>query len=99
MHSNAKQRVKRTRKDKMDVRADKVNDGNQQIMAENKASAERYNTGWFKPTAKQVDLIGSLTDNPLTLCDSSSGTGKSTTVIYHALKELAAGHYRQIIFI
>lgn len=99
MHSNAKQRVKRTRKDKMDVRADKVNEGTQQIMAENKASAERYNTGWFKPTIKQVDLITSLTNNPLTLCDSSSGTGKSTTVIYHALKELAAGHYRQIIFI
>lgn len=97
--TNAKQRVRRTRKSKDDVRADKVNDGNKLIADETKASAEKYNTSWFKPTEKQQELIQSLIENPLTLCDASSGVGKSTTVIYHALKALAAGHYRQIIFI
>lgn len=97
--SNSKQRVRRTRKTKDEVRVDKVNEGQRQIVNETKAAAERYNTGWFKPTDKQFELIDSLINNHLTLCDSSSGTGKSTTVIYHALKELAAGHYRQIIFI
>jgi phosphate starvation-inducible PhoH-like protein len=97
--TNGKQRVRRTRKTKDEVRVDKVNEGQRQIVNETKAAAERYNTGWFKPTEKQLELIESLVVNPLTLCDSSSGTGKSTTVIYHALKALAAGHYRQIIFI
>lgn len=93
---NVKGRVRRT---KMDVRQDKVNDGNQLIVNETKTAAEKFNTGWFKPTEKQLELIESLTVNPLTLCDASSGVGKSTTVIYHALKELSAGHYRQIVFI
>lgn len=93
---NVKQRVRRT---KDQVRQDKVNAGNKQLVDETKHSAEKFNTGWFKPTEKQLELIDSLSVNPLTLCDSSSGTGKSTTVIYHALKELSAGHYRQIIFI
>ena len=90
---------KRVRKTKDDVRADKVNNGQREIVDETKASTEKYNTGWFKPTEKQQELIDSLYENPLTLCDASSGVGKSTTVIYHALKALAAGHYRQIIFI
>ena len=97
-HSNAKGRVRRAR-NKKEVREDKVNTGNREIINETKAATERYNTGWFKPTEKQLDLITSLKSNPLTLCDSSSGTGKSTTVIYHALKALDAGHYRQIVFI
>lgn len=95
---NTKGRVSRA-KTKMDVRQDKVNDGTQLIANETKTAAEKFNTGWFKPTDKQLELINSLSTNPLSLCDSSSGTGKSTTVIYHALKELAAGRYRQIIFI
>lgn len=93
---NTKQRVRRT---KEQIRMDKVNAGNKQLVDETKHSAEKFNTGWFKPTEKQLELIDSLAVNPLTLCDASSGVGKSTTVIYHALKELAAGRYRQIIFI
>ena len=94
--TNGKQRVRRT---KEQIRLDKVNAGNRQLVDETKHAAEKFNTGWFKPTEKQLELIDSLTVNPLTLCDASSGVGKSTTVIYHALKELAAGRYRQIIFI
>lgn len=93
---NTKQRVRRT---KEQIRLDKVNTGNKQLVDETKHAAEKFNTGWFKPTEKQLELIDSLAVNPLTLCDASSGVGKSTTVIYHALKELAAGRYRQIIFI
>lgn len=92
-------RAKRSRKTKEQIREDKVNAGNKQLADETKHAAEKFNTGWFKPTEKQQELINSLKENPLTLCDASSGVGKSTTVIYHALKELAAGHYRQIIFI
>lgn len=93
---NGTQRVRRT---KEQIRLDKINAGSRQLADETKHSAEKFNTGWFKPTDKQHELIESLATNPLTLCDASSGVGKSTTVIYHALKELAAGRYRQIIFI
>lgn len=90
---------RRTRRTKEQIRLDKINVGNRQLADETKHSTEKFNTGWFKPTDKQHELIESLATKPLTLCDASSGVGKSTTVIYHALKELAAGRYRQIIFI
>lgn len=90
---------KRVRQTKAQVREDKVNDGNLQILDETKTAKERYNTGWFIPTEPQLKIIQSMKDNPLTLVDASSGVGKSTTVIYHALRELMAGNYRQIIFI
>jgi len=99
MHSNAKQRVKRTRKDRMDIRADKVNDGNQQIIDERKTAAEKFNTGWFKPTDKQMLALDCYEVNDLSLIQGVSGSGKSTTAIYYALKALSVGKYRQIIFI
>lgn len=90
---------RRQRRTKDQIRLDKINEGQRELMDETKTATERYNTGWFKPTESQQKIIQSLIDNPLTLCDASSGVGKSTTVIYHALKELNAGRYRQIIFI
>lgn len=92
---NGKQRVQRTRK----AKAEKIVDGQQQILDETKTAKEKFNTGWFNPTEAQKRLIKSMQENPLTLCDASSGVGKSTTVIYHALKELSAGNYSQIVFI
>jgi len=89
---------RKTRQRKV-TRTDKVMDGQQQILDETKTSKEKFNTSWFVPTEAQKRLIKSIQDNPLTLCDASSGVGKSTTVIYHALKELAAGNYSQIVFI
>lgn len=88
-------RVKRTRK----ARSEKIENGQQQIIDETKTAKEKFNTGWFSPTDAQKRLIQSMQENPLTLCDASSGVGKSTTVIYHALRELSAGNYSQIVFI
>lgn len=93
---NGKQRVRRT---KEQIRQDKVNAGNKQLVDETKHSAEKYNTGWFKPTEKQQLALDCYASNDLSLMQGVSGSGKSTTAIYYALKELAAGHYRQLIFI
>lgn len=84
---------------KTQVREDKVNQGNQQIKEEMAASREQYDTSWFKPTEAQKEIIYSMCTNPLTLVQGSSGSGKSTTAIAQALKELKSGRYRQIVFI
>lgn len=92
-------RVKRTRRTKDEVRADKVNTGNREIADETKTATEKFNTGWFKPTEKQQLALDCYMNNDLSLIQGVSGSGKSTTAIYYALKELAAGRYRQLIFI
>lgn len=63
------------------------------------ANREQYDTSWFKPTEAQKEIIYSMCTNVLTVVQGSSGTGKSTTAIAQALKELKSGRYRQIIFI
>lgn len=93
---NAKQRVRRT---KDDVRLDKINQGNKALIDETKTASEKFNTGWFKPTEKQQLALECYDQNDLSLIQGCSGSGKSTTAIYYALKALAAGRYRQIIFI
>lgn len=97
--SNGKQRVKRTRRTAEQVRADKINDGNKQIIDERKTAAEKFNVNWFKPTEKQNLIIESMLAKDLTLVQASSGCGKSTTAIYQALKMLNSGEFKQIVFI
>lgn len=98
-HGGGRSKRTRTRKTKDDVRVDKVNEGQRQIADETKTSGEKYNLNWFKPTEKQKVALDCYTVNDLSLIQGVSGSGKSTTAIYYALKELAAGHYRQLVFI
>jgi len=67
------------------------------------ADAERkheshYRLDWFKPTPIQQEVIESYMYNDLTAVQGSSGTGKSTTVIWQALSDLKDRHYQKIIF-
>ena len=87
------------KRNKVQVREDKTNRGLQLIANDQKYAAERYDTSWFQPTEAQKEAIYSFCTNDLTLLQGSSGTGKSTTAIAFALKELAANKYRQIVFI
>lgn len=92
-------RAKRSRRTKEQIREDKVNAGNKQLADETKHAAEKFNTGWFKPTEKQQLALDCYAENDLSLIQGVSGSGKSTTAIYYALKELASGRYRQLVFI
>lgn len=92
-------RPKRQRKTKDQVRSDKQMEGMRQIADETKTAGERYNVSWFQPTEAQKEAIYSFCTNDLSLLQGASGSGKSTTAIAFALKELAANRYRQIVFI
>ncbi len=73
--------------------------GNIQIVRDNIAKHEEYNLDWFIPTLKQTFIVNSMKVNALTAIQGSSGTGKSTTVIWQGLQDLRNGLYQKIVFI
>lgn len=73
--------------------------GTELVRSDREINREDYNIGWFHPTQAQNEIIRSMLEKPCTLVDSKSGCGKSTTVIYQALKMLKTGEYEKIVFI
>jgi predicted ribonuclease YlaK len=75
----------------------------EELQAHTIADSERkhlshYRLDWFEPTPIQGAILESYMYNDLTAVQGSSGTGKSTTVIYQALCDLRDKHYRKIVF-
>lgn len=77
----------------------KQQNGTMQILEDQKINNEDYDLSWFHPTEKQQDIIYSMDHNLLTAIQGSSGTGKSTTVLWKALSMLKEGRFRQLVFI
>ena len=46
-----------------------------------------FNLDWFSPKGQQPDIVESMENNYLTIVDSPSGTGKSSTVLWKALSD------------
>lgn len=88
-----------TRKGKWDKKESRVQQGMDEIINEQQVASQDFNLSWFKPTDTQKDIIMSMCCNDLTACQGSSGTGKSTTVIWQALQDLKRGMYDKIVFI
>jgi phosphate starvation-inducible protein PhoH len=83
----------------------RVNKENKRAAEQNHliADAERkhvshFNLDWFQPTAIQHEIVQSYYYNDLTCVQGSSGTGKSTTAIWLALKDLKDRRVNKIIF-
>lgn len=95
-HANRNNKRKGKNKDKF---TDRVARGEEQIQADNNAKYEEYRLGGFEPTPAQKDIIVSMCQNDLTLVQGSSGTGKSSTVIWQGLHDLKRGYYRKILFV
>jgi predicted ribonuclease YlaK len=51
------------------------------------AKFSSFELDWFSPVGDQNKIIESIECNDLTIVDSPSGTGKSTTVLWKALKD------------
>ncbi|AUR93344.1 PhoH-like protein [Vibrio phage 1.187.O._10N.286.49.F1] len=101
-HSNRNAQQDRTGRGKVkfnDRHASKAQQGMDQIAADKLADSQDYNLVWFKPTPTQKDIIMSMCCNDLTAVQGSSGTGKSTTVIWQALQDLKRGMYKKVLFI
>lgn len=73
--------------------------GEDQIKSDREIAREEYKLNWFHPTSKQKEIIDSINTKPCTLVEGTSGVGKSTTVIWHALRLLQTRDYQKIIFI
>lgn len=82
--------------DKHTSRCDK---GMRDIAEDQRVNNESYTLDWFNPTKGQQEVVRSMIENDLTLVQASSGAGKSTTVIWQALKDLKAGYYKKILFV
>lgn len=53
----------------------------------------------FHPTKSQKELINTITANTITFVDSAAGTGKSSTVLWHFVKEYLLDHKKEIIVV
>jgi phosphate starvation-inducible PhoH-like protein len=53
----------------------------------------------FTPTSSQKTLMNTIRENTLTFVDSPAGTGKSSTVLWHFVKDYLADHTKQIIVV
>lgn len=88
------------RKGKWEKNQTKQSVGTEEIFNEQQVASQDFNLSWFKPTTTQKDIIMSMCCNDCTVVQASSGTGKSTTVIWQALQDLKRGIYRNgIVFI
>lgn len=77
----------------------RVLNGNAEIINDNLQATSDFNVNWFKPKQHQQPIVYSLDNNDLTIVQGASGSGKSTTAIWKALKDLKAGVYEKIVFV
>lgn len=87
------------RKGKWEKNQTKQAVGTEEIINEQQVASQDFNLSWFKPTTTQKDIIMSMCCNDLTAVQGSSGTGKSTTVIWQALQDMKRGIYDKVVFI
>lgn len=87
------------RKGKWEKNQTKQAVGTEEIINEQQVASQDFNLSWFKPTTTQKDIIMSMCCNDLTAVQGSSGTGKSTTVIWQALQDMKRGMYDKVVFI
>ncbi len=83
----------------VDKHESRVDRGNRELMEDQQTRREDYDLSWFKPTEKQKEIIYSMCVNDLTMVQSGSGCGKSTTAIWQALKMLKDGEFKKILLI
>lgn len=82
--------------DKGECRAER---GNRQLIEDQQTRREDYDLSWFNPTEKQKEIVYSMCVNDLTMVQSGSGCGKSTTAVWQALKMLKNGDFKKILLV
>lgn len=77
----------------------RVNRGEKLLAEDQRTQREVYDLKWFKPVLSQPLIVQSMEERDLTIVDSPSGTGKTSTVLWKALSELQSGYYSHIVLI
>lgn len=79
--------------------------GKEQLQEKHAASRQKYTEQAveklkvFTPTSSQKQLINTIRANTLTFVDSPAGSGKSSTVLWHFVKEYLMDAGKQIIIV
>jgi len=84
------------RKNNMTAKKDR---GDSRVIDKKESFQKEWDLDWFHPSDKQKDIRTSFYDNHLTVVQGSTGTGKSATAIWIALKEYREGNFDKIILI
>ena len=96
MSEKATRYRKDNRKDKHETRTIR---GNELVANDNTHNGEDYQLGWFRPTQEQSSICYSMQVNDLTVVQSVSGSGKSSTAIWQSLNLLKQGKYKHLVFV
>lgn len=73
--------------------------GESQVNQERVVCNEDYDLSWFKPSIAQKSIIYGMSNHQCTVVSAPSGCGKSSTIIWQALKMMKTGKYSKILFI
>lgn len=73
--------------------------GEQQVNSERAVCNEEYDLSWFKPSVAQKSIIYGMSNHRCTIVEAPSGCGKSSTIIFQALKMMKTGKFDKILFI
>jgi phosphate starvation-inducible PhoH-like protein len=92
---NTKQRVRRTRKSKDDVRADKINDGQRQI--KEKFLEQRKILPLQAKTENQRLALKAFTEHQCVILTNHAGVGKTELMCWWAAKQWLEGHVDNIV--
>lgn len=88
-----------SRRQRKMTRTRKQEEGFERVVDKKPTMNTGWTLGWFQPEGDQHLIIDSMSSKPLTVVQAPSGTGKSTTVLWKALSEYAAGEYKKIYLI
>lgn len=98
MSQSAQRYTKKQRSGRVDKHQDRELRGVVQEVENIKASTEKYNLNWFKPSGRQQDITDAIDQYDWVGVQAPSGCGKTTTVVWKALNLLGKG-YRKIVFV
>ena len=73
--------------------------GDNQVSKERTICNEDYDLSWFKPSAAQKEIIYGMSNHSCTVVSAPSGCGKSSTIIFQALKMMKTGKYEGILLL
>lgn len=99
MSSRRKHNNRSSVQDRKMTRSRKEDIGVERVVDKKPSFNDHWDLEWFQPSGDQHLIIESMESNFLTVVQAPSGCGKSSTVIWKALRDYQRGVYKKVILL